>query len=72
MKHWGVATGLTLLCASLSGAEFTLDVRNGACERTNAVVSRTVTREQYEAAHAATGIDEAERAELTPAAFGFS
>lgn len=45
MKFWGVAASLILLCASLFGEEYTLDVRNGAYERVNAVVSHTVTRE---------------------------
>ena len=45
MRQCGLATSLMLLCASAFGEEYTLDVRNGACERLNAVVSQPVTRE---------------------------
>ncbi len=44
MKTRGVSTVLILLCARLLAADYTLEVRNGAAARTNAVVSHTVTR----------------------------
>ena len=49
MKVGGVSAALVLMCASLFGAEYTLEVRNGACERVDSVVSHTVTREWAQA-----------------------
>ena len=42
---WLLAAGLFPLCLRVFGAEYTLDVRNGAAARENAVVSHAVTRE---------------------------
>ncbi len=61
---------LSLFLLPLFGADYTLEVRNGAVERTNAVVSHAVTREWAQAAASRTLAEVLETGRLLPVPFG--